>query len=100
MRQKTVITNLLQRVREVYYKVHQVLQSMAEVYYKVIQVLQSVTDRYFKVHQVLQSVTTLLKSASGITKGNSYCRVKRNTFCGIYISDRTVKLRIFWDKIL
>ena len=32
MRQKTVITNLLQRVREVYYKVHQVLQTMTEVY--------------------------------------------------------------------
>ena len=41
MRQKTVITKLLQRVTEVYYKVHQVLQSVTEVYYKVRQVLQS-----------------------------------------------------------
>ena len=41
MRQKTVITKLLQRVTEVYYKVHQVLQSVTEVYYKVRQVLHS-----------------------------------------------------------
>ena len=41
MRQKTVITKLLQRVTEVYYKVHQVLQSVTEVYYRVRQVLHS-----------------------------------------------------------
>ena len=39
MRQKTVITKLLQSVTEVYYKDRQVLQSETEVYYKVGQVL-------------------------------------------------------------
>ena len=39
MRQKTVITKLLQSVTEVYYKVRQLLQS----YYKVRQLLQSAT---------------------------------------------------------
>ena len=45
MRQKTVITKLL--------------QSVTEVYYKVRQVLQSVTDCYYKVHLVLQSATVI-----------------------------------------
>ena len=39
MREKTVITNLLQSVTEVYYNVPQVLQSVTEVYYRVRQVL-------------------------------------------------------------
>ena len=43
MRQKTVITKLLQRVTEVYYKVRQVSQKMTDHYYKVRQVLQSAT---------------------------------------------------------
>ena len=43
MRQKTVITKLLQSVTEVYYKVRQVLQSVTDCYYKVCQVLQSAT---------------------------------------------------------
>ena len=43
MRQKTVITKLLQRVTEVYYKVRQVSQKMIDNYYKVRQVLQSAT---------------------------------------------------------
>ena len=43
MRQKTVITKLLQRVTEVYYKVRQVSQKMTDHYYKVCQVLQSAT---------------------------------------------------------
>ena len=43
MRQKTIITKLLQSVTEVYYKVRQVLQSVTDCYYKVRQVLQSVT---------------------------------------------------------
>ena len=43
MRQKTVITKLLQRVIEVYYKVRQVSQKMTDHYYKVRQVLQSAT---------------------------------------------------------
>ena len=41
MRQKTIITKLLQSVTEVYYKVRQVLQSVTDCYYKVRQVLQS-----------------------------------------------------------
>ena len=43
MRQKTVITKLLQRVTEVYYKVRQVSQKTTDHYYKVRQVLQSAT---------------------------------------------------------
>ena len=57
MRQKTIITKLLQSVTEDYYNVRQVLQSMTECYYKVHQVLQSVTGCYYKVRQVLQSAT-------------------------------------------
>ena len=51
---------------------YQVLQSMTEVYYKVRQVFQSVTEVYYKVRQVLQS-------ASGITRCDSYYKVRRNT---------------------
>ena len=58
MRQKTVITKLLQSVTEVYYKVRQVLQSVTDCYYKVHQVLQSVTDCYYKVRPLLQSKTS------------------------------------------
>ena len=65
MRQKIVITKLL--------------QSVTQVYYKVCQVLQSVTDCYYKVCQILQSVRLLLQSASGITKCDSYYKVRRNT---------------------
>ena len=43
MRQKTVITKLLQSVTEVYYKVRQVLQSVTGCYYKVHLVLQIAT---------------------------------------------------------
>ena len=43
MRQKTVITKLLQSETEVYYKVRQVLQSVKDCYYKVHLVLQSAT---------------------------------------------------------
>ena len=61
MRQKTIITKLLQSVTDVYYKVRQVLQSVTDCYYKVCQVLQSVTGCYYKVRQVLQSVTVITK---------------------------------------
>ena len=63
MRQKKVITKLLQSMTEVYYKVRQVfkvrqvLQSVTDCCYKVRQVLQSVTGCYYKVRQVLQSET-------------------------------------------
>ena len=43
MRQKTVITKLLQSVSEVYYKKRQVLQSVTGCYYKVWQLSQSET---------------------------------------------------------
>ena len=43
MRQKTVITKLLQSMIEVDGKVHQILQSVTDCYYKVCEVLQSVT---------------------------------------------------------
>ena len=47
MRQKKIITNLL--------------QSMPEVYYKGLQVLQSVTDCNYKVRRVILSVTVITK---------------------------------------
>ena len=59
MRQKTVITKLLQSVTEVYYKVCQVLQSASGI---------TKCDRL------------LLQSASGITKCDSYYKVRRNSF--------------------
>ena len=43
MRQKAVITKLLQTVTEVYYKVRQVLQSVTDCYYKLRQVLHCAT---------------------------------------------------------
>ena len=43
MRQKTVITKLLQSVTDCYYKVRQVLQNVTGCYYKVRRVLQSAT---------------------------------------------------------
>ena len=57
MRQKTVITKLLQSVTEVYYKVRQLLQSASGI---------TKCDR-------------LLQSASGIIKCASYYKVRRNT---------------------
>ena len=59
MRQKTIITKLLQSVTEVNYKVRQVLQSVSSI---------TKCDRL------------LLQSASGITKRDSYYKVRRNTF--------------------
>ena len=56
MRQKTVITKLLQNVREVYYNVRQVLQSASGI---------TKCDRL------------LLQNASGITKCDSYYKVRR-----------------------
>ena len=61
MREKIVITKLLQSVTKVYYKVCQVLQSVTKVYCKVCHVLQSVTGYYYKVRQLLQSATAITK---------------------------------------
>ena len=61
MRQKAVITKLLQGVTEFYYKVRQVLQSVTDCYCKVRKVLQSVTNCFYKMCQVLQSVTVITK---------------------------------------
>ena len=72
IRQKTVIRKLLQRVTEVYYKVHRVLQSVTEAYYKVCQVLQSASG-------ITKYDRLLLQSASGITKCDSYYIVRRNS---------------------
>ena len=53
MRQKVVITKLLQSATEVYYIVHQVLQSASGI---------TKCDRlYCKVRQVLQSATVITK---------------------------------------
>ena len=64
-----------------YYKVRQsnFITKSEGLLCKVRQVLQSVTDCYYKVLQVLQSVKTLLQSASGITKCDSYYKIRRNT---------------------
>ena len=51
---------------------------MTDCYYKVHQVLQSVTDCNYKVRQVLKGVTDFTKSAPGITKCDSYFKVRRN----------------------
>ena len=58
MRQKTVITKVLQIMTEVYYKMRQVLQSALGI---------TRCDRL------------LLQSASVITKCDSYYKVRRNT---------------------
>ena len=76
MRPKTVITKLLQSVKEVYYKMRQVLQSVTELYYKVRQVLQSVTDCYYKVRQVLQSVTGCYYKVRRVLQSNKFPRHK------------------------
>ena len=57
MRQKTVITKLLQSVAEVYYKVHQVLQS---------------------AYGIAKCGRLLLQSALGITKCDSYYKLRCN----------------------
>ena len=54
MRQKTVITKLL--------------QSVIELYYKARQVLQSVTSFFQSVSGITKCHRLLLQSASGITK--------------------------------
>ena len=72
MRQKTVITKLLQSVTEVYYKVRQVLQSesgMAKYDRLLLQCASGIT----------KSDRLLLQSASGITKCDNYYKVRRNT---------------------
>ena len=61
MRQKTIITKLLQSVTEVYYKVRQVLQSVTDCYYKVRQVLQSVTGCYYKVRRNTWNVQLIMQ---------------------------------------
>ena len=60
MRQKTIITKLLQSVTEVYYKVRQVLQRASDI---------PKCDRL------------LLQSVSVITKCDSYYKVRRNRVC-------------------
>ena len=60
MRQKTIITKLLQSMTEVYYKVRQVLQSVSGI---------PKCDRL------------LLQSVSVITKCDSYYKVRRNRVC-------------------
>ena len=55
------------------------MSDLTEAYYKEHQILQNVKDRYYKVHQVLQSVTgCYCKSMSGITKCDSYYKVRHN----------------------
>ena len=67
MRQKTVITKLLESVTEVYYKVRQVLQSASDITKCDRLLLQStsgtksVTGCCYKVRQVLQSATVITK---------------------------------------
>ena len=123
MRQKTIITKLLQSVTEVYYKVRQVLQSVADCYYQVRQVLQSVTDCHYKVRQVLQSLTgcyhkvcQVLQSATVITKWDvthshvlvsfffiaseaelGYCHQSLSNEFGLTILGNSEFFRHFWN---
>ena len=71
MRQKTIITKLLQSVTEVYYKVHQVLQSASGITMCGRLLLQSASG-------ITKCDRLLLQSASGITKCDSYYKVRRN----------------------
>ena len=71
MRQKTVITKLLQSVTEVYYKVRQVLQ---------------------RASGITKGDRLLLQSVSGITKSDSYYKVRRNT-C------QWLRLYLSWAKL-
>ena len=61
MRQKTIITKLLQSVTEVYYKMRQVLQSASGITKCDRLLLQSVSGCYYKARQVLQSATVITK---------------------------------------
>ena len=110
MRQKTVITKLLQSVTEVYYKVRQVLQSVTEVYYKVRQALQSASGITKCDRLLLQSAPgitkcdrLLLQSASGITKCDSYYKVRRNMadqVCSMFIHSRyNISVSFFNDLL-
>ena len=61
MRQKTIITKLLQSVTEVYYKIRQVLQSASGITKCDRLLLQSVSGCYYKARQVLQSAAVITK---------------------------------------
>ena len=72
MRQKRVITKLIQSVTEVYYKVRQVLQSSSGITKCDRLLLQSASG-------ITKCDRLLLQSASGTTKCESYYKVRRNT---------------------
>ena len=71
MRQKTLITKLLQSVAEVYYKVRQVLRNASGITKCDRLLLQSASG-------ITKCDRLLLQSALGITKCNSYYKVRRN----------------------
>ena len=82
MRQKTIITKLLQSVTEVYYKVRQVLQSVTDCYYKVCQLLQSVTviTKWGVTEYVEQNETSTEESSEALDdffENSSYYSKKR-----------------------
>ena len=69
------------------------LQSVTtQVYYKVQQVVITKCIKYYNVWQIVITKyvwQTLLQTTSGITKCDSYCKVRRNRVC----SERTVGLK-------
>ena len=72
MREKTIITKLLQSVAEVYYKVRQVLQSVSGI---------AKCDRLFlpSASGITKCGRLVLHSKPGIAKYDSYYKVIRNT---------------------
>ena len=86
MRQKTVITKLLQNIPDVYYKVRRVLRSASSVTKCDKNLLQRASGITKCDKLLLQSASCitkcdklLLQSASGITKCGSYYKVRRNS---------------------
>ena len=79
MRQKTVITKLLQSVTEVCNKVRQALQSVSGITNCDRLLLQSASG-------ITKCDRMLLQSALGITKCYSYYKVRRNTVYNLYYS--------------
>ena len=72
MRQKTIITKLLQIVTEIYYKKRQVLRSASGITMCDRLLLQSASG-------ITKYDRLLLQSALGITNCDSYHKVRRNS---------------------
>ena len=92
MRQKTVITKLLQSVTEVYYKLRQVLQSASGITKCDRLLLQSASG-------ITKCDRLLLQSASGVTKCDSCYKVRRNSSLETLVHRRNVASQVFFVGI-